>query len=486
MQVTRRYYAALGLAGVLAVYGLVLDDYMVLAGAIAITGWLITHQVAFVRMLTRLDDTLDIEQSTPDTHARTNDTVSITLTASVATPTALLVTITSIPPVGLTIPPLRDRTLTLPAGEQNATITYHVTCPIAGKYVFDPVRINAVDPVGLFTETLECDAMLSLPVTPRTPRNIHIGEGGDQIVAAYGEHGTGRLGPGIEPTELREYTPRDPAKRIDWKATARLNHPYVHEYEAETDRVTILLVDHSALMSRGPAGETKLDYAREIALGFLNSAHELDDPIGLYTVGDNGITSEQAPTTTPDGYARIRHHLRHLEPTHESPTDQRNPQAKNEADLHRAAAALTHDDSRYATTLRPYFAAAQTYTKHLDDTPLADTVETYLARHGESVWTIVFSDDSNHHELRDTIDRARIGDNHVLAFITPNALFDPDGITDIDTAYTRYRDFEEFRRSLSQLDRVAAFEVGPGDHLNAILTSRRDRKPSPLTRTRSE
>jgi hypothetical protein len=39
----------------------------------------------------------------------------------------------------------------------------------------------------------------------------------------------------------------------------------------------------------------------------------------------------------------------------------------------------------------------------------------------------------------------------------------------VDRAYNRYRDFEQFRRSLGRFERTSAFEVAPGDRLREVL-----------------
>jgi len=61
-------------------------------------------------------------------------------------------------------------------------------------------------------------------------------------------------------------------------------------------------------------------------------------------------------------------------------------------------------------------------------------------------------------------------------FLTPSILFDPGGLVDLEAAYDRYVEFEEFRRDLARLPGVSAFEVGPGDRLDAVLATGRDRR----------
>jgi hypothetical protein len=93
--------------------------------------------------------------------------------------------------------------------------------------------------------------------------------------------------------------------------------------------------------------------------------------------------------------------------------------------------------------------------------------------------TIIITDDENRTALRETVKVARRGDGQVLVFLTPSALFTDDSIRDVDAAYRRYTQFEQFRRDLTSLPRVKAFEVGPADQLARILTAgrvQRDRR----------
>jgi len=40
-------------------------------------------------------------------------------------------------------------------------------------------------------------------------------------------------GQGIEFSEIRDYRPGDDIRAIDWKVTARFNHPYIRVYRRE-------------------------------------------------------------------------------------------------------------------------------------------------------------------------------------------------------------------------------------------------------------
>ncbi|MDR9382613.1 MAG: DUF58 domain-containing protein, partial [Natronomonas sp.] len=91
-------------------------------------------------------------------------------------------------------------------------------------------------------------------------------------------------------------------------------------------------------------------------------------------------------------------------------------------------------------------------------------------------WILLFADDTARAELREA---AKLGANEgagVVVFMTPSVLFERDGLVDLDTAYDEYVDFEEFRRELSRIDGVSAFEVAPSDRIEAVLTAGRRRR----------
>ncbi|RZV10921.1 hypothetical protein BDK88_2132 [Natrinema hispanicum] len=84
-----------------------------------------------------------------------------------------------------------------------------------------------------------------------------------------------------------------------------------------------------------------------------------------------------------------------------------------------------------------------------------------------SIWTVICTDDSRPAELRETVSLARQGGNEVLVLLAPSVLYEPGGLADIEQAYDRYVEFEEFRRELARIDNVTALEVGPTDRLSA-------------------
>lgn len=477
MEVTRDYWMTAALGGLLAALSLFYAEPLLLAGAVGVAAWLLAAQYAFARALARTDATLSVSQSVSAARVATDEDVPVTLTATTTEPAPLPLAVTAQPPVTTAAGDATDRSVTLSAGERASETSFTVTPGVAGRVSFDPAEVRATDRLGLFTETLARGETATLIVEPRRPRNLHVGAGGERQVGAYGEHPTDRTGGGLEPAEIRQYVPGDPANRIEWKATARLGDPHVREFQAETDRQTILVLDGRNSLAFGPTGETAFEYLREVALTIAGAARDWGDPIGLYAVGDDGLTAEHPPDSTDVHYGAIMDRLRTVEPTRAPARDQATTRAGQGGPIDPAAARrtadrLAGDESRFASGLEPLLSSADAYVARLSDRPLVATARTRVRRLRGRQWTVLLTDDADRTETLETAKLLRRRDDHVLALLAPRILFEPGGLGNLDAAYDRYREFESYRRTLDRLDRVRALEVGPGDRLATLLATR--------------
>ena len=471
-------FAAAALAGL----AVLIDRPLLLYAAAGLGAWLLVAGATVLRETRRLERTLSVDGRIDPATVVTDDPATVTLRATLAEPSPLALRVAADPPVAARAD--GDRTASLPAGETEATTAFTVRVGVAGRHRFGRPTLEVTGPRGLFGTVRSMDPGPALTVNPRTPRDVHVGTGGEEVATAFGEHEAGRLGSGLDPAELREYHPGDSAARIDWKATARLSAPYVREFEAETDRQTALLVDHRSTMATGRDGERKLDFVREVALAFLASARALDDPLGCYAVGDGGATAAHPPDTTARTYNAVRGTLEALEPTPLEDEVDPGPRGTGRAGraggrspsgARRAAALLADDDSAFGRRLRPLFEASDPYVDRVASDPLFATARMRLTRLRGTTWAVLLTDDSRPTETRETVKLARRGSGRCLVFLAPTVLFEPGGLADLEGAYGRYLDFEEFRRGLDALDRVRAFEVAPGDRIGALLADRRRR-----------
>lgn len=106
----------------------------------------------------------------------------------------------------------------------------------------------------------------------------------DTVMA--GQYRSAFRGAGIEFEEVREYTPGDEIKSIDWKVTARMGRPYVKLYREERELIIMLMVDMSASGLFGTGDNLKREASCEIAAILAFNAIRNNDKIGAILFTD--------------------------------------------------------------------------------------------------------------------------------------------------------------------------------------------------------
>ncbi len=92
-------------------------------------------------------------------------------------------------------------------------------------------------------------------------------------------------GNGIEFSEIRDYKPGDDIRSIDWKVTARFNHPFVKEFIEERDLRVYFAFDCSGSGSFGNTVEKRIK-AIEMTATLMFSAMRNNDNVGLFIFTD--------------------------------------------------------------------------------------------------------------------------------------------------------------------------------------------------------
>jgi uncharacterized protein (DUF58 family) len=95
-------------------------------------------------------------------------------------------------------------------------------------------------PFGLFKRKRRVSSDASIVVTPK----LHpISSLQMDNPAGHGKMRLTQVGEGADLFNIREYTTRDDARRIDWKASARLATPMLKEFERESERILEVILD---------------------------------------------------------------------------------------------------------------------------------------------------------------------------------------------------------------------------------------------------
>ncbi len=93
-------------------------------------------------------------------------------------------------------------------------------------------------------------------------------------------------GQGIEFSESREYRIGDDIRSIDWKVTARFNHPYIKEFIEERDLHVYFALDVSGSSSFGN-NVSKRKKALEIVASLMFAALKNNDNVGVFLFTDS-------------------------------------------------------------------------------------------------------------------------------------------------------------------------------------------------------
>jgi len=101
-----------------------------------------------------------------------------------------------------------------------------------------------------------------------------------------GEYLSTFKGQGIEFSEVREYTPGDDIRAIDWNVTARTGSPYIKKYNEERELTLIIACDVSGSQQFGSAKQLKQEAAAELTALFALSALQNNDKVGLLLFSD--------------------------------------------------------------------------------------------------------------------------------------------------------------------------------------------------------
>lgn len=130
------------------------------------------------------------------------------------------------------------------------------------------------------------------------------------VVGSYSAVFKGR---GMEFVEVREYTPGDDVRTIDWNVTARMGQTYVKKFVEERDMSLLLVVDVSGSQCFGSQFVVKRDLAAELAAVLAFSAVANHDRVGAVLFSDR-IERYIAPARGSDHVLRIVRDLLVTEP----------------------------------------------------------------------------------------------------------------------------------------------------------------------------
>lgn len=167
-------------------------------------------------------------------------------------------------------------------------IAYHVRPTQRGDYRFGGINVRYGSALGLFQR----QTVVAFDEVVKVYPNVLDIRKYDMLARKgmlfeLGLRSAKVFGSGTEFERLREYTPDDEFRTINWKATARRNKVISAEYETERSQYIVSVLDTGRLM-RPPIGDiAKLDYAINASLMLSYVAMLKGDHIGLLSFADH-------------------------------------------------------------------------------------------------------------------------------------------------------------------------------------------------------
>ncbi|HEX2038736.1 MAG TPA: DUF58 domain-containing protein [Acidimicrobiales bacterium] len=174
-----------------------------------------------------------------------------------------------------------------------------------GRHPLPAAVARTTGPLGLarwdhrLAETADVVVYPDLPAAHRLARAVRQGKLREQ-----GRLARGALGLGTDFESVRDYSPDDDVRQVNWRATARLDRPMSNQYRVDQDRDVVCVVDTGRLM-QAPVGEraTRLDVALDAVAAVAMVADVVGDRCG--TVAFDSIVRRRLSPRRAGGQAVV-------------------------------------------------------------------------------------------------------------------------------------------------------------------------------------
>ena len=170
--------------------------------------------------------------------------------------------------------------------KSSVEVKYTLDVEAVGRHRFGNLFIRMQDILGLFTIKAEFEDITENEIycsanIPAVDIREMMKKG---LKILSGPWTSKKIGFSMEFKEIREYRPGDEIKRVDWKASARINKLMIREFEAEAQTDIVIILDLSRNMFLGELGIRKYDYSTRTIAFIVNYAIRNRDRIGMLLI----------------------------------------------------------------------------------------------------------------------------------------------------------------------------------------------------------
>jgi uncharacterized protein (DUF58 family) len=171
--------------------------------------------------------------------------------------------------------------LRLAPSEADGELAGELVARRRGRHLLPQAVVRRRGPLGLAAWTHRVDVPVEIVVYPDLPAARRLASA--VRTGRFRDEGLRRRGPlglGTEFESVRDYSPDDDIRQVNWRATARLGRPMSNQYRVERDRDVVCVIDCGRLMAAPFADRTRLDAALDAAVAVASVADVLGDRCG--------------------------------------------------------------------------------------------------------------------------------------------------------------------------------------------------------------
>jgi uncharacterized protein (DUF58 family) len=173
------------------------------------------------------------------------------------------------------------------AARSRVTLHYDLTASRRGSFVLNCVYLRVRSGLGLWQRFLVVACHNALAVYPDMQQlSEYAILARTNRLSLMGVRRTRRVGLDNDFERLRDYTPDDNYKHLDWRATARRSKLTVKDFQASQSQRIIFLLDCGRMMTNEAAGLSLLDHSLNAMLMLSYVALHQGDAVGLICFSD--------------------------------------------------------------------------------------------------------------------------------------------------------------------------------------------------------
>lgn len=172
--------------------------------------------------------------------------------------------------------------------EQTLELHYRIKASQRGQHSISALQYLRFSPLQLWSRKITLPLKKILKVQPnyQTISNLVL-QGEEHAVAHMGLRQQRRRGEGTDFNQLREYRPGDAMRKIDWKASSRVNKLISKEFRDEQDQQLVFLLDTGRRMRHTEGNNVFMDDTINAMLLLSYIASQQGDSVGFMAFGNS-------------------------------------------------------------------------------------------------------------------------------------------------------------------------------------------------------